>query len=39
MRGLLPLASSAALNNAIEKLRVSSAIFMSQVNEDFLAKP
>ena len=39
MRGLLPLASSAALNSAIEKLRVSSAIFMSQVNEDFLAKP
>ena len=39
MRGLLPLASSAALNNAIEKLRVSSAVFMSQVNEDFLAKP
>ena len=39
MRGLLPSASSAALNSAIEKLRVSSAIFMSQVNEDFLAKP
>lgn len=39
LRNLMPLASTAAINNAIEKLRVSSAIFMSQVSEDFLAKP
>lgn len=39
MRQLLPLAASAAINSTVEKLRVSSAIFMSQVNEDFLAKP
>lgn len=39
LRQLLPLAASAAINSTVEKLRVSSAIFMAQVNEDFLAKP
>ena len=39
MRGSLPLAAIAAINQAIEKLRVSTAVFMAETGEDFLAKP
>lgn len=38
LREALPLASAAAINEAIEKLRVSTAVFMASVDEDFLAK-
>ena len=38
LRGALPLASSALVNRAIEKIRSASAIFMMTVDEDFLAK-
>lgn len=38
LRGALPLASSALINRAIEKIRSASAIFMMTVDEDFLAK-
>lgn len=38
LRGALPIASSALVNRAIEKIRSSSAIFMMTVDEDFLAK-
>lgn len=39
MRTSLPLSAGAAINQGIEKLRVSTAIFMSETGEDFLAKP
>jgi hypothetical protein len=39
MRTSLPLAAIAAINQAIEKLRVSTAIFLANTAEDFLAKP
>jgi hypothetical protein len=38
LRELLPLAASGAITQSIEKLRVSTAIFMASVDEDFLAK-
>ena len=38
LRDALPLASAAAINEAIDKLRVSTAVFMASVDEDFLAK-
>lgn len=38
LRKALPLASNAAINRAIEKIRSASAIFMMSVDEDFLAK-
>lgn len=38
LREALPVASSAQINQAIEKLRSSTAMFMFKVDEDFLAK-
>jgi hypothetical protein len=38
LRELLPLAASGAITQSIEKLRISTAIFMASVDEDFLAK-
>ena len=38
MRSNLPLASSAKITEAIEKIRVATAVFMHEVNEDFLPK-
>lgn len=38
LRGVLPIASSALINQTIEKLRAASAVFMMTVDEDFLAK-
>lgn len=38
LRDMLPLAASGAINQSIEKLRVSTAVFMASVDEDFLAK-
>lgn len=38
LREALPLASAAAINEAIDKIRVSTAVFMASVDEDFLAK-
>lgn len=38
LRASLPIASVAAITSAIEKLRVSTAVFLSTVDEDFLAK-
>ena len=37
-RNLLPVSAVGAITEAIEKLRVSTAIFMMKVDEDFLAK-
>jgi hypothetical protein len=39
MRSMLPLAAGAKVTDAINKLRVSTAVFMHEVGEDFLAKP
>lgn len=38
LRNGLPIAGVGALNESIEKLRVSTAVFMYKVDEDFLAK-
>jgi hypothetical protein len=38
LRRSLPLASTSAITEAIEKMRAATAIFMMSVNEDFLAK-
>ena len=38
LRSMLPLAASGSINQSIEKLRVSTAVFMASVDEDFLAK-
>jgi hypothetical protein len=38
MREQMPLSAIARINDSIEKLRVSSAVFMMEVDEDFLAK-
>lgn len=38
LRKLLPIAGIGAINNAVEKLRISTATFMLSVDEDFLAK-
>jgi len=39
MRNSLPLSAMVKINEAIEKLRTSSAVFMMETGEDFLAKP
>ena len=39
MRNIMPIAATSKINQAIEKMRVASAIFMFETNEDFLAKP
>jgi hypothetical protein len=39
IRSSLPLSSLAKINQAIEKIRTSTAIFMMETGEDFLAKP
>lgn len=38
LRDLLPIAAIGSITQSIEKLRISTAIFMSTVDEDFLAK-
>lgn len=38
LRQLLPIAAISSITQSIEKLRISTAIFMSNVDEDFLAK-
>ena len=38
MRTMLPLASASEITRTIEKVRVSTAVFMLEVNEDFLPK-
>lgn len=38
LRNNLPLAARAAINECIEKLRLATATFMFEVDEDFLAK-
>lgn len=39
LRQGLPLGALAKINSAIEKIRASTAIFMMETGEDFLAKP
>lgn len=39
LRTNLPLSALAKINNAIEKVRTSTAVFMMETGEDFLAKP
>ena len=39
LRSSLPLSSLAKINSGIEKIRNSTAIFMMETGEDFLAKP
>jgi hypothetical protein len=38
LRTNLPIACIAEINNAIEKVRAATAVFMAKVNQDFLAK-
>lgn len=38
LRRQLPIAATGAITQSIERLRVSTAVFMMSVNEDFLAK-
>lgn len=38
MRDQMPLSATARVNESIEKLRVAAAVFMMEVDEDFLAK-
>jgi DNA-binding transcriptional MerR regulator len=38
LREMLPIAATAAITESIEKLRISTAVFMVSVDEDFLAK-
>jgi hypothetical protein len=38
MRDQMPLSAIARINDSIEKLRVATAVFMMEVDEDFLAK-
>ena len=38
MRDNMPVSAAARLNESIEKLRISSAVFMMETDEDFLAK-
>jgi hypothetical protein len=38
LRSKLPIAGIGAITQSIEKLRISTAVFMMSVNEDFLAK-
>ena len=39
MRNIMPIAATSKINQAIEKMRIASAVFMFETNEDFLAKP
>lgn len=39
MRNSLPLSAIAKINEAVEKLRTATAVFMMETGEDFLAKP
>jgi Skp family chaperone for outer membrane proteins len=39
LRKVLPIAGIGAISNAIEKIRIATAMFMISVDEDFLAKP
>jgi hypothetical protein len=39
MRHSLPLAASSKISNAIQDLRIATALFMAEVDEGFLAKP
>jgi hypothetical protein len=38
LRGMLPLSAIGGITEAIEKIRISTAVFMIKVDEDFLAK-
>jgi hypothetical protein len=38
LRATLPIAASGTINQAVEKLRAATAVFMLSVDEDFLAK-
>jgi len=38
LRDLLPIAATGAITQSVEKLRISTAVFMASVDEDFLAK-
>lgn len=38
MRDQMPLSAIARINESVEKLRVATAVFMMEVDEDFLAK-
>jgi hypothetical protein len=38
LRRSLPIAATASINEAVEKVRVATAVFMAKVNEDFLQK-
>lgn len=39
MRKVMPVSAVTKINNSIDKLRVATAMFLLEVNEDFLAKP
>lgn len=39
MRKSMPVSAITKVNNSMDKLRVSTAMFLLEVNEDFLAKP
>lgn len=39
LRSSLPLGALAKINSSIEKIRTSTAVFMMETGEDFLAKP
>ena len=39
MRKSMPISAITKVNNSMDKLRVSTAMFLLEVNEDFLAKP
>jgi hypothetical protein len=39
MRKAMPVSAITKMNNSMDKLRVSTAMFLLEVNEDFLAKP
>ena len=39
MRNSFPLSAIMKINEAIDKLRASTALFVMETNEDFLAKP
>jgi len=39
LRSALPLSALAKINQAIEKIRTATAVFMMETGEDFLAKP
>jgi hypothetical protein len=39
MRKVMPVSAITKMNNSMDKLRMSTAMFLLEVNEDFLAKP